>query len=273
MTKYKFIEVKPRKNNIGALININLNKVNEDIINEIKFTLDEFGVVFFRNQTLDSSSYVKFAKKLGECADYKRLKGLDGFPEITVVEKKANEKIMFGEGWHTDSCYTKKPPKFTMLYSIKTPAKGKGNTLFASQYVSYENLTKNIQKKINNLKALFSAEGPISKTLVNRIVEKGTGINPKTLSAIHPIVKINETNKKKSIYLSPGHVIKIVDMDEKESKLLLKYLFKHQVKPEFIYGFEWEPNCMAIWSNTAVLHSPVNDFIGTDRIMHRITIQ
>ena len=79
--------------------------------------------------------------------------------------------------------------------------------------------------------------------------------------------------KKKSIYLSPGHVTKIVDMDEKESASLLKYLFEHQVKPEFVYGFEWEPNCLALWSNYTVLHSPVNDFTGVDRVMHRITMQ
>jgi len=270
---YKFIEVQPCKNNIGAFINTNLNKINNDIINEIKISLDEFGVVFFKNQSLNSLSYVQFAKKLGICANYQRLKGLDQFPEITVVEKKANEKIMFGEGWHTDSSYTKQPPKFTMLYSIKTPEKGKGNTLFASQYASYENLPKKYQKKIEKLKAVFSAEGPISKTVAYRVAEKGTGINSKLLFAIHSIVKVNERNKKKSIYLSPGHVTKIVDMDKKEGTSLLKYLFKHQVKPEFVYGFEWEENCLAIWSNYSVLHSPVNDFTGLDRVMHRITIQ
>ena len=63
---YNFIEVQPCKNNIGALINTNLNKANNDIINKIKVSLDEFGVVFFRNQSLNSSSYVQFAKKLGE---------------------------------------------------------------------------------------------------------------------------------------------------------------------------------------------------------------
>ena len=39
--------------------------------------------------------------------------------------------ILFGEGWHTDSTYTKEPPRFTMLYSIKSPPKGKGNTLIS----------------------------------------------------------------------------------------------------------------------------------------------
>ncbi len=51
-----------------------------------------------------------------------------------------------------------------MLYSIKTPTKGKGNTKFASQYLSYENLNEDVKGKIKNLKAIFSADGPISKT-------------------------------------------------------------------------------------------------------------
>jgi len=190
-----------------------------------------------------------------------------------VVEKKPDEQIMFGEGWHTDSTYTKEPPRFTMLYSIKSPPKGKGNTLFASQYKSYESLPEEYKKKIQNLKATFSADGPISKTRNNRIAEKGTGIDPKSMSAVHAIVKENERNKKKSIYLSPGHVIKIEDISAEESKTLLSYLFEHQTKPEFVYGFEWEPNCLAIWSNHVVLHNPVNDFTGVHRVMHRITIQ
>ena len=273
MNQSILINVKPCKNNIGAFIDTNLAEANNDIINKIKIALDEFGVVFFSNQNLDSSSYVQFAKKFGVCADYARLKGLDGYPEITVVEKKADEKMMFGEGWHTDSCYTQNPPKITMLYSIKTPEKGKGNTLFASQYASYDDLSIEDKIKIKNLKAEFSADGPISNTLANRIADSGKDVSNQTLSAIHPIVKINERNKKKSIYLSPGHVIKIVDIEEKKSTSLLKFLIEHQVKSDFIYSFEWEPNCLAIWSNQSVLHSPVNDFAGKDRIMHRITIE
>ena len=36
--------------NILNMILQNLNKTNNDIINEIKVSLDEFGVLFFRNQ-------------------------------------------------------------------------------------------------------------------------------------------------------------------------------------------------------------------------------
>src|SRR5210317_680059 len=269
---FKLINVKPCKNDVGAFIDADILSSSPAAIEEMKIALDEYGVIFFRKQNLDSSSYVKFAKQFGTCADYPMLKGLDGFPEITVVEKKPDEQIMFGEGWHTDSTYTNKPPRFTMLYSIKTPEKGKGNTLFASKYRSYETLDNEMKEKLKNLKAVFSADGPISKTRKNRVDEKGTGIDPKSLSAIHPIIKENERNKKKSLYLSPGHAIKICDLDEQESKNLMQQLIDHQTKDDFIYGFEWEPNCLALWSNYAVLHNPVNDF-NAHRVMHRITIQ
>ena len=137
---YKHIKVTPNKNNVGAIIEAELSKFNDEIIEEIKDALAEYGVVFFRNQNLDSETYIKFAKQFGPLAEYPMLKGLEGHPEITVVEKKPDEQIMFGEGWHTDSTYTKEPPRFTMLYSIKTPEKGKGNTICLSTLFSSSTL-------------------------------------------------------------------------------------------------------------------------------------
>ena len=198
---FKSIKIQPCKNNVGAIIDTDIQSADPECINEIKIALDEFGVVFFRNQNLDSSAYVSFAKQFGTPADYPMLEGLNKFPEITVVEKKPEEQIMFGEGWHTDSTYTPEPPQYTMLYSIRTPPKGKGNTLFASQYESYQKLPGELKEKIQSLKAVFSADGPISKTRNNRVAEKGTGIDPKSMSAVHSIVKTNANNKKKSLYL------------------------------------------------------------------------
>ena len=141
------MNIKSCKNNVGAFIEIDLNFANESDINKIKKAVNEYGVIFFRNQYLTSENFVKFSKNFGKSADYPMLKGLENFPEITVVEKKLNEKVMFGEGWHTDSTYTLNPPNYTMLYSIKTPEKGKGNTRFASQYLSYESLNEELKKK------------------------------------------------------------------------------------------------------------------------------
>ena len=85
---FKLINVKPCKNDVGAFIDTDILSSSPKAIEEMKIALDEYGVIFFRNQNLNSEAYVKFAKQFGTCADYPMLKGLDGFPEITVVEKK-----------------------------------------------------------------------------------------------------------------------------------------------------------------------------------------
>ncbi len=268
----KKINIKPCKNNIGAFIDIDINLADTFQINKIKEAVNNYGVIFFRKQNLNSECYIKFAKNFGKFFDYPMLKGLKNYPNITVVEKLPGETVAFGEGFHTDSTYVYNPPTYTMLYSIKTPKKGRGNTQFASQYLSYKELPQKYKNEIENLKAVFSADGPISKTRNNRTAEKGTGVDPKSLSAEHKIVKVNNINNKKSIFLSPGHVTKIVGYDEKESKELLTYLYQHQIKSNFVYNFEWEPNCLAIWANGCILHNPINDY-DEHRVMHRITVQ
>ena len=60
--KSKEIEISPCKNNIGAFINLNLINASNKQIKEVKKTLNEYGVVFFRNQHFNSTQYVSFAK-------------------------------------------------------------------------------------------------------------------------------------------------------------------------------------------------------------------
>ncbi len=264
------MKIEPCKNNVGANIVCNLKTVSKEEINKIKDSLDKFGVVFFRNQNLDSKSYIEFAKNFGSLANYPMLKGLsDEFPEITVVERKASDTgPSFGEQFHTDSSYTETPPKYTMLLAKLVPKRGLGNTEFASQYLAYEKLDDAYKKKIENLKGVFSSSGPISITRIEREREKGTG-NSKDFKAIHKIVKT--INNRKSIYCSPGHVVDFMNIDKKDSDKLKDFLFKHQIKKEFVFSFEWEKNSIAIWDNRSILHQ-ATPFSG-NRIMHRITVQ
>tara|TARA_B100000579_G_scaffold379292_1_gene346542 strand:- start:1672 stop:2490 length:819 start_codon:yes stop_codon:yes gene_type:complete len=266
----KIIKIIPCNKKIGAEIVCNLKSIKKKQIKLIKNSLNAYGMVFFRNQNLDSQSYIKFAKKFGNIAHYPMLKGLSlKFPQITVVERKISDKgPSFGEQFHTDSSYTKKPPKFTMLLARLVPNKGIGNTEFASQYLAYEKLPKIYKKKIENLKAVFSSSGPISITRLEREKERGTG-KSKDFKAVHKIVK--KINKRKAIYCSPGHVENFLKTNVNEEKKIKNFLFKHQIKKKFVFEFEWEKNSLAIWDNRSMLHqaTPYNG----NRIMHRITIK
>ena len=259
----------PKKNNAAAEINCDLNKINLKQLSEIKLTLNNYGMIYFRKQNLSSANYLKFAKKFGKLADYPRLKGLSSkYSKITVVQRKKTDKgPSFGEQFHTDSIYTKKPPKFTMLLSKIVPKKGVANTEFSSQYLAYENLPKSIKKKIKYLTAFYSSEGPISVTRLEREKEKGKKI--KELISKHKILR--KIEKKYSIYCSPGHFVKFKSSKKIDSQKLKSFLFKHQIKKKFQYSLEWEKNQLAIWDNRSMLHQ-ATPFKG-NRVMHRITIQ
>ena len=124
------LKIKTNKKNIGAEIVVNLKEITNKDIFTIKNALNKYGMVYFKQQKLTSKHYITFAKHFGKLANYPRLKGLSKkFKQITVVQRKATDKgPSFGEQFHTDSMYTKKQPRFTMLYSKLVHKKGRENT-------------------------------------------------------------------------------------------------------------------------------------------------
>ena len=258
----------PGKKEICAEIFCNIKKINKKELKKIKSALQKYGMLYFRKQNLNSKNYILFAKKFGKLAEYPRLKGLNKkYPKITVVQRKATDKgPSFGEQFHTDSIYTKNPPRFTILLSKLVPRKGKANTEFCSQYLAYKALPKLYKKKLKKYKGNYSSEGPISITTQERVKEKGKNINE--LKSKHNIIR--KINHKYSIYCSPGHFIGFNSNFIREKKLE-KYLFNHQIKKKFQFSLEWEVNQLAIWDNRSMLHQ-ATPFKG-NRIMHRITIQ
>ena len=122
------LKIIANKKNIGAEINVNIKEITNKDIFKIKKALNQYGMLYFKKQKLTSKLFIKFAKNFGKLAIYPRLKGFNKkFSQITVVQRKSTDKgPSFGEQFHTDSIYTKKPPRFTMLLSKLVPKKRKG---------------------------------------------------------------------------------------------------------------------------------------------------
>ena len=154
-----------------------------------------------------------------------------------------------------------------MLMGIEIP-KGQGNTIFSSGFNAYRKLPDNIKENIKDAIGIFSSAGPISKT--RRELEARAGVkSAKVLEAEHPIV--HEVNGQKSLYISPGHLMKII-INGKEDEDLKKYLINHVNKEEFIFSYEWEKGDVVVWDNLTVMHK-ASEIKNCTRIMHRITIK
>ena len=264
--------IKPSKNNVGAYIsNCDLKNCTFFEIDKIKNALSVYGVVFIKKQNLDPASYLNFAKTIGKPVLYPRLKGLENFPHINVIERKPDDKnLTFGSSWlHQDTSYLgDERPRYTMLMGIDIP-EGQGNTIFSSGFNAYEKLPYKIKKKIEKATGVFSSSGPIAVTRIER--EKEMGIKSSTtLEAEHSIVKT--VNGTKTLYISPGHLIRINNVIESESDYLKNYLIDHVNKKEFLFSYEWSKGDVCLWDNISVLHK-ASEIKNCKRVMLRITIK
>ncbi len=230
-------------------------------------------VIFLRNQNLTPQQFLNFAYAVGEPVEYPFVKGLEGFPHIIEVKKLAHEKVNFGGIWHSDTTYLDMPPMGSMLLSREVPPYG-GDTLFASQYAAYEALSLTMQGLLNGLTGISSsAKADVSKTREDRIKTDGKDATPQELRAEHPVVRTHPETGRKALYVNVAHTAGIKGMTDEESGPLLRFLFEHQVKPEFTCRFVWESNTIAFWDNRCVQHNPVNDYHGFRRVMQRITLR
>ena len=88
--------------------------------------------------------------------------------------------------------------------------------------------------------------------------------------AEHPIVKT--VAGRKTLYVSPGHLISIKSAEEKDTDYLKNYLIDHVNKEEFIFSYEWEKGDICLWDNLSILHM-ASEIKNCKRVMHRITIK
>ena len=269
----KSLSITSGVNNVGAYINnINLKDIDQNQVDEIKEALNEFGVIFIKKQNLDPESYQSFAKTIGQPVVYPRLKGLDEkYPFINVIERKPDDKnLSFGSSWlHQDTSYLANDrPRYTMLMGIEIPVR-QGNTIFSSGFNAYEKLPKEIKEKIKNATGVFSSTGPIAVTRLER--EREIGIkSSESMKAEHPIVKI--VKGKKTLYISPGHLMEIKNVAEKDAVYLKKYLIEHVNKKEFIFSYEWSKGDICLWDNLSILHM-ASEIKNCRRVMYRITMK
>tara|TARA_A100001015_G_scaffold278381_1_gene338523 strand:- start:1443 stop:2252 length:810 start_codon:yes stop_codon:yes gene_type:complete len=267
------LSITPGTNNVGAYINdINLKNLSQNQTVELKKILNKFGVIFIKKQDLDSESYQNFAKNIGQLVVYPRLKGLnEKFPFINVIERKPSDKnLSFGSSWlHQDTSYLGDDrPRYTMLMGIEIPV-GQGNTIFSSGFNAYDKLPEEIKNKIKDATGVFSSEGPIAVTRLER--EKEMGIkSTESMEAEHPIIKT--VDDKKTLYVSPGHLIKIKNVNDKDAEYLKNYLINHVNKEEFIFSYEWSKGDVCLWDNLSILHK-ASEIKNCKRVMHRITIK
>ena len=247
--------------------------LDDAIIDDLRAIWLKHQMIVIRGQDLTPAQQLAFAKALGEPDIYPFLTGLDGFPMITEVLKKEDERVNFGGVWHSDTTYQKCPPMATLLYAKELPPLG-GDTLFANQYAAFENLSAPLRDVLEKLRGVNAAgKKRVASTRSERLKDSASGVDPGDLAGIHPVVRTHPETGKKALFVNAAHTITFEGWSAEESQGLLEYLFTHQISPEFQCRLTWQVGDVAFWDNRCVQHYPLNDYHGHRRLLHRITLK
>jgi taurine dioxygenase len=269
---YRYIEVRPVAGALGAEVfgADAATELSDEAIGEIRQAFLDHLVIFLRAQQLSPQQLLAFAERFGRPMEYPQLKGLPECPLITPVVKLEHERVNFGGIWHSDTSYLAQPPMASMLYALEIPPYG-GDTLFANQYLAFETLSEGLRKALQTLTGINSStKADASRTREDAL--RAAGVENKVLIGEHPVARTHPETGRKALYVNVGHTSQFKGWSEEESRPLLEYLFRHQVKPELTCRFRWEVGSLAFWDNRCAQHNPVNDYHGFRRIMHRVTL-
>jgi taurine dioxygenase len=274
------IEVRPSGGGVGAFIEgVDLGQIDDTMASSIRTALGEFGVVFFRDQDITPEQHIAMAEAFGGVNINRFFGHVEGHEQIAEVRKEPDQKGNIGGGWHTDHTYDVIPAMGSILVARETPAPGVGgDTVFASMYAAYDNLSDGLKATLEGMNAVHSSRhvfGNKPKSPLQRESLKGRIGNQDaaTQDAVHPVIIKHPISGKKAMYVNPGFTLHFEGWTEAESKPLLDYLYQQASKPENTYRFQWTDGSIAFWDNRASWHYALNDYHGHRRLMHRITVE
>lgn len=249
------MRVIPLTPSIGARIeNLDVRHVTPSDVSELQRVLDERGVVFIPGQHgLSVEEHIAFGRRFGELQSHPNLSAAVSTAHPEIFELRASKGGVANE-WHTDLTFQQRPARCSILHMRECPPVG-GDTMWTSLGAAYDALSPPMQNLVNDLSALHDA-------LPHNQPEK---------MAVHPVVRRHPRTGRKCLYVSEHFTRRIVEMDHKESDMLLRYLTRHVQDPRFTVRWKWTKSTIAIWDNTQTQHCVLNNFVG-ERHIQRVTI-
>src|SRR5580698_8968611 len=230
---YRHIEARPLAAAMGAEIcGVDVTAMTDEQFQELRQALFRHKMIYLRQQKLTHGEQEAFSLRFGPFAEDAYTQGVPGHRNVHPLIKEAEDpsKMVFGEGWHTDSPFLPEPPAITSLRSVQIPPFG-GDTTWANSALAYANLSDAYQRMVAGLKVHFSlrdvlrsaqeavqvGDSPIGQLAATRGAEKlSESLQRKIKGNCHPMVRTHPVTGEKALYVDPSYGIGIEGMHEDE---------------------------------------------------------
>ncbi|WP_327426204.1 TauD/TfdA dioxygenase family protein [Streptomyces sp. NBC_01236] len=284
------LEVKPVAGHIGAEITgVDLaEELKDEVVARIRAAVLRWKVVFFREQRLDHSSHVAFARQFGEPIRL-RSRGSASprdFPEVETTADRLELGGRYGmdheewlrrrrhsllRGWHCDHGARVDPPAATILRAETVPPYG-GDTTWSNLAVAYAGLSQPVRDFVDGLRAehrlgVGYQARPGDDAYVRHLLDH-------QVASEHPLVRVHPETGERVLFVNGYYIEQILGVSRMESRALLEMLLEQATRPEYTVRFRWEPGSVAFWDNQATIHLAPSDTAHVDhpRVMHRVML-
>jgi taurine dioxygenase len=266
-TKKARLEILPATPAIGAFVTgIDLAKLQpDDVMRAIHRAFHQHGVLFFPDQdALEPATQMRFAAWFGTLRTGPSANGsIHVHPQVRVVDETGGSQTI---GWHTVGSFEEKPPLGCLVRAIDVPPNG-GDTLWASMVAAYDTLSPVMRSFVEGLNAVHDT----TKFTRCRGLDPARHQQPRRC-AIHPVVVADPVTGRRAIFVNPLHTTHIIDLSPAESDSILSFLFAHCASPNLQVRLRWAPGMVAFWHNRITQQFTADDFPGSRRVMHCVTI-
>ncbi|MGD0558948.1 MAG: TauD/TfdA family dioxygenase [Streptosporangiaceae bacterium] len=266
------IIVRPLQPTIGAEISgVDLRDPLSDAQrDQIRRTILEYKVVFFRDQDLDRDQHADFARQFGPLYTHpstsKSYAGkVPAIHDIKALDEEKYAKYFAkqrAEGWdayHSDTSWRLVPTWGAVLRAVNLPDVG-GDTIWVDAGLAYEGLPEDVKQQLEDLH--------VTHDYRDALISSGHDYP----IVAHPIVRTHRETGKKILWVNFSQHPWIVGFDQADSRELLSIVHDQYRKPEYQVRFSWRPGSIAFWDNRAAVHYAVRNYGEFPRLLERILI-
>ncbi len=274
------LQIRPLCAALGAEITgLDLSReIDRDTADAIHAAWLEHLVLIFPGQQLAEPDQRRFAAAFGtvgtrarpvarrpEGADYDGAFMLVG--NIRDDDGKYIGSLPDGELWfHHDMSYVPEPHKATILYAIDIPATG-GNTMFANQYMAYDNVPKALRQKLAGRRVLQVYDYAMTEKVD---IDKGLdGVKHRW----QPIFVTHPETGRTALYVSRLMTAEIEGLTRSDGDAILDELFAISEDPSVVYEHVWTPGDVVMWDNRCSIHARTDFPASERRLLRRCTVQ
>jgi alpha-ketoglutarate-dependent taurine dioxygenase len=283
-------EVVPSGKPLGAEIRgVNLaEEYSQEVIDGIRAAINEYSVIYFRDQDLSVEDQIRFTRLFGEPEKHILHKqyGVKGYEEALWIGnvKEGDRFIGVNDGalkWHSDLSYKTEPSTYSVLYALEVPhdenGKPLGDTRFVSMKHAYRTVSPEMRERLTGLKAIHRYGDQFAERMKKKreAGEHRNDLDEQQLASVpdvaHPMIRTLPSTGEKSLFIDEWFTVSIEGMPDKEGRALLDELISHSIQPANVYSHKWQVGDLLMWDNPSSMHIATFDFTPAQRRLLRRT--